>query len=556
MAEEVMQLTRLLRLNAKWSSTRMVDKTRIPVLDLFAGPGGLGEGFSQCRVGNRRQFSIALSVEMEQNAHRTLRLRSFYRQFDSPSKVPAAFYGVLRGEMPPEALANHYPDQWEAAEFESLCATLGTDEGDAQVFERLDLIKKDIRERVSVLIGGPPCQAYSLVGRARNRGIEGYVAEQDHRHRLYLEYLRTISRMWPAVFVMENVKGILSSRLNSEKIFPKILEDLEDPLKALGQKGGSRKKQRYKLIPVTAHSGADGLFDAGSDPAAFITRCEEFGVPQCRHRVFIVGLREDLAEKGKFEPLARNTSDQSTVRDVLEGLPKLRSGLSPRGGITGDWNSALRSALKPKTSNQIEVKAGKDVRSRMSVAIQNLEASVLDRGAEFVQSEPDGVLREKLGKWLVDPKLDGVCNHSTRSHMDSDLARYLFASSYAAVNGVSPTLSEFPQALMPNHQNAQRAAKDRSLFADRFRVQVWDRPATTVTSHISKDGHYFIHPDPEQCRSLTVREAARLQTFPDNYFFCGPRTSQYAQVGNAVPPYMASQIAERVHGFLKSSGCL
>jgi DNA (cytosine-5)-methyltransferase 1 len=133
--------------------------------------------------------------------------------------------------------------------------------------------------------------------------------------------------------------------------------------------------------------------------------------------------------------------------------------------------------------------------------------------------------------------------------MASDLHRYFFAACFARAHGRSPTLEDFPLELLPEHRNAE-AGRKGEMFADRFRVQLPDRPSTTVTAHISKDGHYFIHPDPAQCRSLTVREAARLQTFPDSYHFEGPRTDQYHQVGNAVPPLLARQIAAVVHDVL------
>jgi DNA (cytosine-5)-methyltransferase 1 len=131
--------------------------------------------------------------------------------------------------------------------------------------------------------------------------------------------------------------------------------------------------------------------------------------------------------------------------------------------------------------------------------------------------------------------------------MPADLARYAFAAVFAEELERSPKASEYPDALAPRHRNWTTGK-----FADRFRVQRWGEPSTTVTSHISKDGHYFIHPDPLQCRSLTVREAARLQTFPDNYVFLGNRTEQFVQVGNAVPPLLARRIAGSVHVLLQS----
>jgi DNA (cytosine-5)-methyltransferase 1 len=164
------------------------------------------------------------------------------------------------------------------------------------------------------------------------------------------------------------------------------------------------------------------------------------------------------------------------------------------------------------------------------------------RGGLFLKSAAKPT---KLAEWFHDPRLGGVCNHETRSHIRADLYRYFYAAVFAREFGRSPVLADFPPQLLPLHKNINESISTYK-FNDRFRVQVFGKQSTTVVSHISKDGHYYIHYDPTQCRSLTVREAARLQTFPDNYFFEGPRTEQYNQVGNAVPPLLAHQIASVV----------
>ena len=152
-------------------------------------------------------------------------------------------------------------------------------------------------------------------------------------------------------------------------------------------------------------------------------------------------------------------------------------------------------------------------------------------------------------EWVRDPNLGGVTLHESRSHMKDDLIRYGLLAGLAERTGRSLKLTDAAfQAFLPAHRNV---GKPDTPFTDRFRVQMWDEPSTTVVSHISKDGHYYIHPDPSQMRSLTVREAARLQSFPDNYYFRGGRTQQYHQVGNAVPPLLAKQLGARVAELLR-----
>jgi len=183
----------------------MAVSDRIPVVDVFAGPGGLGEGFSAARFGRKRIFRIALSIEKDRHAHATLMLRSFFRRF-AGRRVPEAYYQHLRGQLTRDDLYARYPAEAELAAREAWHAELGGAAAPPA------LVCRRIREALAgaeawVLIGGPPCQAYSIAGRSRNRGIRGYRIENDGRHRLWEEYLRIVADLRPPVFVMENVKG-------------------------------------------------------------------------------------------------------------------------------------------------------------------------------------------------------------------------------------------------------------------------------------------------------------------------------------------------------------
>lgn len=502
--------------------------SRFGVVDLFAGPGGLAEGFSAFEVDGVRPFEICLSVEKEKSAHATLRMRSFLRQFGAD--FPSAYYDWLNGKTAQPDWPTLFPREWALAEEEALNLTLGEPDAASTIDARLMGIKAEFGTD-TILVGGPPCQAYSLVGRARNRGIEGYVAEKDPRHYLYREYIRILRSLKPAAFVMENVKGMLSSSVDGSRIFDRVLIDLQHA-------AGDDSYELFALAPGDARR----LPGTGTKASDYVIRAEDFGVPQARHRVVVVGLRRDIANRLPFDfrPRLDRRSRKTSVSDVIEMMPGLRSGVGGPRDDPQKWQQAIVDAVKLVLDGDVDLSPQLKAKFREQVAETGrvaVDSSRLPRTASM-PNRLDAGCPADLAKWLQNPALKALPNNETRSHMAADLARYLFAAAFASVTGVSPKASQFPTRLAPKHKNW-----DSGKFADRFKVQVWDQPSSTVTSHISKDGHYFIHPDATQCRSLTVREAARLQTFPDNYLFLGNRTQQFVQVGNAVPPFLAFQIA-------------
>jgi DNA (cytosine-5)-methyltransferase 1 len=508
----------------------------IPIVDLFAGPGGLGEGFSQVKTNkNVGAFRIGLSIEKDVTAHRTLELRAIYRWF-AGRRLPDVYWDYLRGARSREQLLQD-PAMAEAvahAREEARCAELGvTSEAE---------VNRWIKEALSgqrdwVLLGGPPCQAYSLVGRARQSRKPREEFERDGRHLLYEEYLRIVRTFHPAVFVMENVKGILSATYGGEKIFQRICNDLS--------LSTSNSGYSYEIRSFVARK-------RGLDPRDFVIRSEEYGIPQARHRVILLGIRSDLSER-MHRVLARRRRRVS-VKTVLRALPSLRSRVSRGKDTHAIWLEEL--ALTPHFLDGLQDGLRRKLVPAMKRALRGAEG-VRDTGGRFVDScLQTPVPRRRLMAWLRNGAPAGWLNHESRGHMPEDLRRYLFASTYAQVFRRSPKVMDFPYLLQPDHENVSgRKAKVDGLipFADRFRVQRAGFPSTTVVSHIAKDGHYFIHYEPAQARSLTVREAARLQTFPDNYFFEGNRTEQFTQVGNAVPPYLAYQLGEIVRDLIISA---
>ena len=501
----------------------------IPIIDLFAGPGGLGEGFSSLR--NHKQepvFEIGLSIEKDPVAHRTLMLRAVYRRLRGTKDIQH-YYAYIRNEMD-EASFKRLPAVAKAfahAEKEAQCLELGkADEKSIDADIRAALEGKE----TWVLIGGPPCQAYSLAGRSRRANDKKF--HEDEKHFLYREYLRIIQVHRPTIFVMENVKGLLSSQHSGSPMFERILGDLSAPVPGL----------EYEIRSFVKKGEGKTL-----EPSDFVIQAEHHGIPQCRHRVILLGVRKDAC--APRHDLLQVISKPVTVKQAIDDLPKIRSRLSRNDSLEA-WREAVLAG--PSYVKGWGTESEEAIAELMRVSAQ--AALSVGVGKPFAQKpgrKPKLKEQSELQRWVHDKNLTGICQHEARSHMPSDLARYLFAACFAQSYRYSPRLDVFPSKLLPNHINVTKE-KDSDVipFKDRFRVQCASDPATTIVSHIAKDGHYYIHYDPTQCRSLTVREAARLQTFPDNYFFAGNRTEQYTQVGNAVPPLLANKLAKTVRGLL------
>ena len=508
----------------------------VPIVDLFSGPGGLAEGFSAFRTQDGQPgYRVVVSIEKDPAAYRTLLLRAFLRKFGT--KVPPQYYEFLNGHTDGEPdWSALYPREWNEACDETRCLELGKPAGSEFLRKRVDRLR-DEHDGRTVLLGGPPCQSYSLVGRSRNVGNASYDPDLDDRQSLYQEFVDVLGHLQPAVAVMENVKGMLSAWHDGRPVFPTVMNKLEH---GSGSEG-------YRLFALASES-ATRSWDEGAEPRHFVVHADEYGVPQRRHRVFVVCIRRDISKlfPEDWVPRLATRTDTVSVHDIIGTMPRLRSRLS-RGDSTAAWKTAVRQAIERVQASCPDM--SDEEQRRFHRALKRARATA--EGPDLPFADPPGrtalprTCPDDLREWLEDASLERLPNNETKAHDSGDLARYLFAAAFTYAFRRSPKTFDFPDFLASSHESW-----NTGKFNDRFRVQLPDRPSTTVTSHLSKDGHYFIHPDAGQVRSLTVREAARLQTFPDNYFFHGNRTQQYVQVGNAVPPFLAWQIAGQVQAVL------
>jgi DNA (cytosine-5)-methyltransferase 1 len=445
-------------------------------VDLFAGCGGISEGFHQAGFGTIAQ------VEMNEYACQTLRTRQIFFELKARHKL-SVYNEYVKGNTTLEQIYSDFPEIHDAVNHRVIEVTL-SDESIQSVIQRMENSVKFHAppHSINVFLGGPPCQPYSIINRAwvMKDSDEKKKEEIEKKNFLYRHYLELLKHFQPDVFVYENVPGLFSATSGGEKIFQKLLKDFSDLTPS------------YTIIPP--------LDEVEKNPHHYILNSVNFGVPQTRRRLILIGFKEGLKEKNPgifkmYEKLQRKKKPENlqiTVENAISDLPDL---------VSGHGNNRFFS--------------------------------------HYPEKNPLTPYQKKMQK-----NSPGVLNHFARAHMQTDLDRYRFFIEHYEKTGhagiLKDLLNECPD-LAPDHDT-----RNNDKFVDRFKVQWWSKPASTITAHLSKDGHYFIHPDINQCRSFTVREAARCQSFPDNFFFEGPRTEQFRQVGNAVPPLLAKAIGKSV----------
>ena len=394
-------------------------KNKYTFIDLFAGCGGLSEGFY--RLG----FKALAHVEINHWACETLRSRMKHYGYKNIDK---------------EVI-----------------------EHDITSSDIIDCIDSAVAGRdVDVIISGPPCQAYSTAGRVRDsKGMA-----TDPRNFLFESYVKILEHYNPKFFVFENVTGLLSAKVNGQNIFPEII-------KALGKK--------YNVI---------------NDPAILVHNTADYGVPQVRKRVIIMGVRKDI--------------HSINVEDLYDNVIKTH------------WNPDTPEVERKGKIHYVDVKQ----------AIGDLP--FLEPGQDVSTDEYfypcDNAFLKRIGKKGVHPLYDQIARKN--NDLDRERFRVMIHNHWT----FGQLRKEMPQY---EHEHAR-------VFDNSYVVQWWDLPSKTILAHIYKDGFQFIHPDEKQARTFTVREAARIQSFPDDFKFAGSRGEKYKQIGNAVPPLFAEALADSV----------
>ena len=494
----------------------------IPVVDLFCGIGSFSDGFCS---GAPRTFYKALGADWNSDAVHTARVRAFQNSLTPEERenwlYPNIDKNSLRLDLANLSKLPKAASLFSEASKKVFQIELGTREGNDALDRRI--IELGLRKREWVLLGGPPCQAYSIAGRARNLNKAGYQPHEDNRHYLYREYLRVIRDNGPAAFVMENVKGVESARIGESKILDLIMHDLST-LRC------SNSRKTYELYSLTS----SGLKPCNG---SFLVNSRDFGVPQSRERVFIVGIRSDLVSK--LDALSgRAATDRPDCKSALSGLPEIRSELSNRK----DWKGQSWTEAVGQQTSMIVKNLGaesKDIASWIEEKNPAVKAGNLPSISFDQPIYAKAGSAKRFHRWIKMRDGGPLFNHFSKRHMPSDLGRYAFVSAWRNSRERRLTTRDLPSMLAPDHRNFAR-----NVFVDRFRALPPNEVSPTITGHIGMDGHAFIHWDTAYCRSISMREAARLQSIPDDFIVTGSSRQQGIQIGNAVPHRLASFLGE------------